>query len=198
MISQTDTENQSKLDLIDVLNLGTVGRGKAYRIHPESILYKSYGGCKVSVSVETAVFAGTQIVFKVYMSMYDTVGSDQDIDSAEQEVRYHKRALAGLKGIKHLRTKDRTPKKTQMAGIRNFAKLLTNMVTAKDAPSPKSAKGSTFEMLAGQNSPNENSKRDSMDEFKAHLLEQQALHADPPGNDKINCKRSSDHECDSS
>jgi hypothetical protein len=199
MINPIDIASSPKLDLIDVLNLGTVGRGKTYRIHPESILYKSYGGCKFSVSVETAVFAATQIVFKVYMSMYDTVGSDQDIDSAEQEVRYHKRALAGLKGIKHLRKKQRTTKKTQMTSIKNFSKLLTNMVAAKDVTSPIAGKSNTFEIIAEEMSADNNSQRNSMDDFKAHLLEQQALYPDAPGhNDKINCKGSPDQERDSS
>lgn len=148
MISPIDLASSPKLDLIDVLNLGTVGRGKTYRIHPESILYKSYGGCKISVSVETAAFAGTQIVFKVYMNMYDTVSSDQDVDSAEQEVLYHKRALAGLKGIKHLRQKQSKAKKTRMTSIKNFSKLLTNMVAAKSINSPKSAKGQSFQIIA--------------------------------------------------
>jgi hypothetical protein len=199
MISPIDLASSPKLDLIDVLNLGTVGRGKTYRIHPESILYKSYGGCKVSVSVETAAFAGTQIVFKVYMNMYDTVSSDQEVDSAEQEVMYHKRALAGLKGIKHLRKKQRSAKKTRITSIKAFSKLLTNMVAAKDVKSPKSAKGESFEIIAEEIEPDNNSQRNSMDDFKAHLLEQQALYPDPPGhNDKINPKLSPDKGCDSS
>ena len=94
-INPVDFANAPKLDLVDVLNLGTHGRGKTYRIHPDSILYKAYGGYNISVSVEAELFVETQLVFKLYINMYDMIHSDFEIDSGDAELRYQRRTLAG-------------------------------------------------------------------------------------------------------
>lgn len=133
MINPVDFANAPKLDLVDVLNLGTQGRGKSYRIHPDSILYKAYGGYNVSVSVETELFINTQLVFKLYINMYDIIDSDSDKDSRYAESRYQKRALAGLKGIKNIRHKHNDKKVRGKNMIKDLENFLTEVVYGSPA-----------------------------------------------------------------
>jgi hypothetical protein len=128
MINPVDYANAPKLDIVDVLNLGTQGRGKTYRIHPDSILYKAYGGYNVSVSVETELFVNTQLVFKLYMNMHDVIDSDSDIESRDAQSRYQRRALAGLKGIKNIKQKHEDKKARGKNMIKDLGNFLTGVV----------------------------------------------------------------------
>ena len=112
-----------KLDFIDILNLGHQGRGKIYRIAPESYFFREYGNNSISCSIETEMFANSQIMFKLYVNMYESADSDSECMSSELQKRYEKKALSGLKGIKNLRAA--ANKRKQPKGILgHFTKVL--------------------------------------------------------------------------
>jgi hypothetical protein len=69
-INPDDFLKALKLDSIDILNLGHQGRGKIYRIAPGSYFFREYGNNSISCSIETEMFANSQIMFKLYVNMY--------------------------------------------------------------------------------------------------------------------------------
>jgi hypothetical protein len=146
-----------KLDFIDILNLGQQGRGKIYRIAPGSYFFREYGNNSISCSIETEMFANSQIMFKLYVNMFESADSDSECMSSELQKRYEKKALCGLKGMKNLRAA--ANKRKQPKGILgHFTKVLAMAFQGGDNTT-NSNESSTVKLDPGQGEASGNKNR---------------------------------------
>lgn len=120
-----------KLDMIDILNLSTVDRGKSYIVDPDSFLYRYYAARTLVCVVEIENFVCNSLIIKLHITMTndgseDDYGDENDNSSHEMtHSEYCKNAILSV----FSGSKPRKFKSSNMGGKSNrFIRKMTAAV----------------------------------------------------------------------
>lgn len=133
-LDKKDLDPDRKFEIHEIINLNTLGRGKTYRILPDSFFYKNYKNNTLTLSFEAQTFADCQLIFKLFINVAESFedSDGEDDNSTENAKKEVKRNEFGIKALKNLRKKAQT--KLVPVYINKISNLFHRLMERDDLP----------------------------------------------------------------